>query len=70
MNLIDRHPFKLSENIQRENQRVTYEWDAFMKKYPQCWDDLPGNGKSEAIQLAERQGVRLNRIIAPYREDN
>jgi len=70
MNLIDRHPFKLSENVQRENQRVTHEWNEFQKQYPQSWDDLPEIGKTEAIQLSERQGLRLNRIIAPYRMDN
>jgi len=66
--LKNRHPFRIEQEIERENKRVGHEWDSFMTRFPQCWDNLPEDGKKEAINLAEKQGLRLNRVLLHYRE--
>lgn len=55
----------LAKLIEKENKRVSYEWDAFLAKYGPInnYDELSEEGKRAACELAEKQGDRHNAIL-------
>ena len=53
---------KLKEILEKENKRVTYEWDALMKKYGTNYDAMTQDGKDACCALAEKQGERSHNM--------
>jgi len=53
---------KLEDALEKENKRVTYEWDALMEKYGTFYDQMTEEGKAACCALAEKQGDRSLKI--------
>lgn len=51
----------LQKAIERENARVTHEWDALMARIGVDCGSHP-----EAVELAEKQGDRMYKIMGDY----
>ena len=60
----------IEKEIEKENRRTTFEWEAFLKKYGPInnYDDLSQEGKEASLELAEKQGLRSKRIWDEYNE--
>ena len=51
------------KHVQRENTRVSHEWDAFMQKHGwTSWECASDESKKAAGDLAEAQGIRSKQL--------
>jgi hypothetical protein len=53
---------KLEDAIEKENKRVTYEWEVLMEKYGKSYDEMTNEGKKAACDLADKQGERSSNM--------
>lgn len=56
---------ELTVRVEKENARVTHEWDAFEKGCPGMWADMSEACHLKAAEIAEKQGLRHRKIFGP-----